>query len=354
MSARTVCGPGTLRHLGELAHELGFRHTLLVADPGVPYVDDAARLLAASGVAVRQFRDFYANPNSSDVRKGRDVAAEAAVDSIVAVGGGSSLDCAKGINFVLTNGGEIADYRGYGRASKPMLPMIGAPTTSGTGSEAQSFAVISDAESHLKMACGDPKAAFAIVILDPELTRTAPRIVRAAAGFDALAHVVETLVTTRRSSLSLTFTREAWRLLNAWFEHSLDSSDLPALEAMQTGAYLAGLAIENSMLGAAHACANPLTRRYNTVHGPALAILLPHVVRWNASPEYEQLYRGDLAERLNDMAVAAGLPRTLREAGVVAGDLPTLAKEAAAQWTGKFNPRPFDEAAALELYKCAW
>ena len=120
------------------------------------------------------FSNFGANPDSSAAERGACLAAEAGVDSIIALGGGSSLDCAKAINFLLTNGGSMRDYRGYAKARKPMLPMIGIPTTAGTGSEAQSYAVISDAETKTKMACGDPKAAFAITILDPELTRTVP------------------------------------------------------------------------------------------------------------------------------------------------------------------------------------
>ena len=107
------------------------------------------------------------------------------IDSLIGLGGGSSMDCAKGINFVLSNGGRIQDYWGYGKARQPMLPMIGIPTTAGTGSEVQSYALISDADSHVKMACGDPQAAFRVVILDPLLTVTQPQRVTAAAGYDA-------------------------------------------------------------------------------------------------------------------------------------------------------------------------
>jgi alcohol dehydrogenase len=280
------------------------------------------------------------------VERGRVLAADSDIDSIIALGGGSSLDCGKAINFLLTNGGTMRDYRGYGKASKPMLPMIGVPTTAGTGSEAQSYAVISDAETKTKMACGDPKAAFAVTILDPELTRTVPESVRAASGFDAIAHAVETFVTSRRSALSLVFTREAWkRLLQTYMK-----TDDRSLEDMQVGAYLAGLAIENSMLGAAHACANPLTKNYGIVHGIALAVLLPHVVRWNACPEYEELHP-DLARYLREIASAAGLPASLSDLGVPKEDLPRLSIEASEQWTGRFNPRPLN---AMEIYECAW
>src|SRR5207245_5385765 len=125
------------------------------------------------------------------VEAGRALAASAGVDSLVALGGGSSLDCAKGINLVLTNGGSIGDYRGFGKAPRPMLPSIGVPTTAGTGSEAQSYAIISDARTHVKMACGDRKAAFRVAILDPSLHVSQPPMVTAIAGYDAPSHAVE-------------------------------------------------------------------------------------------------------------------------------------------------------------------
>jgi alcohol dehydrogenase len=264
----------------------------------------------------------------------------------------------------------MADYRGYGKAGQPLLPSIAVPTTAGTGSEAQSYAVISDAATHTKMACGDPSAAARIALLDPELTLTAPRHVTAMAGFDAIAHAVETTVTTRRTPMSDTFSHQAWRLLGSAFERVLlHPSDIEARAAMQIGAHLAGMAIEQSMLGAAHACANPLTARYGIAHGLALAMLLPHVVRWNASvatKHYAALLgsprrRGrdeeageSLARRLEDLAAAGGLARRLRDAGVEEGALPELASAAAAQWTGTFNPRPFDASGALEIYGAAY
>jgi len=178
----------------------------------------------------------------------------------------------------------MPDYWGYGKARAPMLPMIGVPTTAGTGSEAQSYALISDAETHVKMACGDPGAAFKVAILDPLLTVTQPAIVTATAGFDAISHSVETYVTTRRSAASMVFSLEAWRLLEKNYEKVIRApQDIEARGAMQLGAFWAGLAIENSMLGATHACANPLTTNYNTEHGVAIGLMLPHVVRWNGS-----------------------------------------------------------------------
>lgn len=372
---RIVFGPGAIKRLGELAFELQFRRTLLVADRGLVasgHVDEALEPLRQSGIEVIRFHDFDVNPDSAVIEAGCAFALPLRFDSIIALGGGSSLDCAKGINFLLTNGGRMQDYLGYGKAAKPMLPMIAIPTTAGTGSEAQSYAVISDAETHVKMACGDPQAAFRMAILDPTLTLSQPKAITATAGFDAITHAVETYVTTKRNALSEVFSREAWKLLESNFELVLAKpDDLTARSAMQLGAYFAGVAIECSMLGATHACANPLTTNYGTTHGAALAMLLPTVVRWNKSLAGERyaelaqlsgLYSGSdpdaatesLAERLEQLAAAAGLQSSLSEAGVPYDHLPVLAGEAAEQWTGGFNPRPFDLAAALEVYRSAF
>jgi alcohol dehydrogenase len=370
---RIVFGEGALEHLGGLARELGFRRTLVVADRGLAacgYVEEATRQLGREGIAFFAFHEFHVNPDSLMVEAGREFAASLDVDSIIGLGGGSSMDCAKAINFVLTNGGAIADYWGYGKAARPMLPMIGIPTTAGTGSEAQSYALISDAKTHLKMACGDPKAAFQVAILDPRLTVSQPRLITATAGFDAISHAVETYVTTRRTALSEMFSREAWRLLEANYEVVLERpEDIGARGAMQLGAFYAGLAIENSMLGATHACANPLTARYGTAHGDAVALMLPRVVRWNSrvvADRYGELVRSSskavagedsgeaLATRLEQMIEAGCLPRRLSQLDISEQDIAGLAEEAGAQWTGRFNPRPFGALEAMEVYRCAY
>jgi alcohol dehydrogenase len=371
---RVVFGAGTIARLGELARDLDFKQTLLVADRGLVssgHVDEALAPLRAAGVEAVGFHDFEANPDSTMLEAGRHFAASLKIDSIIGLGGGSSLDCAKGINFLLTNGGRIEDYAGYGKASQPLLPMIGIPTTSGTGSEAQSYALISDAQSHIKMACGDPKAAFRIALLDPLLTLSQPARITATAGYDAIAHAIETYVTKSRTPYSAMFSREAWQLLEKNYERVLlQPEDIEGRAAMQLGAYFAGVAIENSMLGATHACANPLTARYGTAHGEAIAMLLPSVVRWNgsvAADRYSDLLSlcsrdngkaGDpaeqLARRLEELAAAGGLGTKLSANGISANDLGALASQAAQQWTGGFNPRPFDQEGALEVYKWAF
>src|SRR5688500_8767491 len=276
---RVIFGPGTIDRLGELARELNFQRTLLVADHGLlasGHVDEAVGPLEKAGVEVFRFHDFEVNPDTRMIEAGTAFVSPLKIDSIVGLGGGSSVDCSKGINFLRTNCCRMSDYRGYGNATKPMLPMIAIPTTAGTGSEAQTYALISDADTHVKMACGDPKAAFRVALLDPALTVSQPRSITATSGFDAIAHAVETYVTTKRNAVSELFSREAWRLLEPNYERVLNQPDnLEARGAMQLGAYYAGVAIENSMLGATHACANPLTARFGTAHGAAIAMLLP-------------------------------------------------------------------------------
>lgn len=370
---RLIFGEKSFERLGALASELGFRRTLLVADRGIiacGYVASAAKLLTDCGITVFTFHDFDSNPDTTMVEAGRKVAAQLDIDSIVGLGGGSSMDSAKAINFLLTNGGVMRDYWGYGKARFPMLPMIGIPTTAGTGSEAQSYALISDSETHVKMACGAPGAAFKVAILDPRLTVSQPRGVTATAGFDAISHSVETWVTTKRNAVSGILSVEAWLLLDANYQRVLaNPEDIEARGAMQLGAFWAGLAIENSMLGATHACANPLTAHYNTEHGVAIGLMLPHVVRWNGQlmgEQYRQLLaqgsitsdRDDpaeiLASRLEELRDIGGMPCALKSQGATESDLPGLAGEAAEQWTGKFNPRPFGAAEALELYRRAY
>ena len=373
---RVVAGAGKIDELGTLANELGFRRTLVVADPGLVragHLDHARAVLRTAGIHTVEFSDFGPNPDAEMLEAGRRFSAPEQIDSIVGLGGGSSLDCAKGINFLLTQGGTIHDFQGYGKAARPMLPMIGVPTTAGTGSEAQSFAIISDPKTHKKMACGDPKAAFRAVILDPQLTLTQPPSVTATAGYDALSHAVESFVCTKRDRASQKIALKAWTLLDAHYQRVLDNpADVDARAAMQLGAFHAGTAIELSMLGATHACANPLTAKYGTTHGDAIAILLPHVIRWNGSVAgslYAELLDSRsstsvpvegaaaaeaLARRVSNLARAGGLMTTLREAGAAKEELTDLAREAAEQWTGTFNPRPFDADGALEIYTCAF
>ncbi len=445
---RVVFGEGTLAKLGALAIDEGATRVLLVTDPGIVragHVQRALDSLREAGAEVTLFDGVCENPTTREVEAGLHIARELAIDFIVGLGGGSSMDCAKGINFLLTNGGRMHDYWGVGKATQPMRPMICIPTTAGTGSEAQSFALITDPDTHQKMACGDKKALARVAILDPELIATVPPGVAAATGIDAVAHAIETAGCRKRTAISRELSVAAWRLLNGAFaweqtegprgrgaEGSSGQGDLetgkngpdgagafedagtlnsgtlnsggeaartpspskgegwgegdrPRTDAetsestlarvrasMLLGAHLAGAAIEASMLGAAHACANPLTARFDITHGIAVGLMLPHVIRFNAETgenPYADLCDGNptdgstgdrianaeaLAQRVESMLATNGLPRRLRDIGIPVESLGSLAQMAADQWTAQFNPRKVDSEALLDTYQAAY
>ncbi len=368
---RLVFGAGSMTRVGEFARETGAKKVLLVTDAGIVAAGHAARVqneLIVAGLRVTLFDKARENPTTKCVEDCVAVARAAGIDCIVGLGGGSSMDTAKGCNFILTNGGQMKDYWGVGKATKPMLPFIAIPTTAGTGSEMQSAALIADEVTHQKMACLDPKCAARVAILDPTLTLSQPPRVTACTGIDAIAHAVESAVTTKRNELSQKLSTEAFKLLFAGFRVVMNEpGNLAARSQMQLGAAYAGAAIENSMLGAAHAAANPLTAHFGIAHGHAVGLMLPHVVRFNSMDAmvrdlYAELARAggieataeSLAAWLADAMKLTNMPLALSSAGVKRESLLMLAEEAARQWTAGFNPRAVRAENFLQLYSAAF
>lgn len=376
---RIVFGAGSIQRLGELARELGALKILVVSDQGVVNAGLFQRgkaSLEQSQLIVEGFHDFAENPNTDNVNLGLGAAQRFRPDLIVGLGGGSSMDCAKGINFLYSCGGRMQDYWGIGKAKGPMLPMIAVPTTSGTGSETQSFALISDAETHVKMACGDPGAACKVAILDPELTVTQPNRVTALTGIDAITHALETYVCNKRTPISECFSLESWERLIVGFPSVLQNpNDLRGRSEMQLGACFAGMAIEASMLGAAHALANPLTAYLGTPHGQAVGLMMPHVIRFNApvvGDRYARLVRSCsmtanthsdastvLSELVTNWLMQAGLSTNLATLSgwpahqESASFIEKLGEMASKQWTASFNPRSPSKTDFIELYTAA-
>lgn len=363
-SPRLVCGPRKLAELGECVRSVGGSHVLLVTDSGIVaagHVGRATEVLAKAGLDVTVYEGTHENPTEADIEACRAFAAGIEVDCIVGLGGGSSMDTAKGCNFLLADGGKMADFRGYGRVTGAMRPFIAVPTTAGTGSECQSFAVVSSDGTHEKMACGDPKALAKVALLDPELTVSQPRRVAVLTGLDAMSHALETAVCTTRNPMSRVYSKEAFRFIATSIEMVLqDAALMEHRTGMMLGAAFSGLAIENSMLGAAHASANPLTARYDMVHGQAVALMLPHVMRFNrheaaaktAYLELSAFLEEGLIDWVERMTTLAELPG-LAECGVEPEAFETLAEDAAGQWTGKFNPRVVTKEDYVELYRQA-
>jgi alcohol dehydrogenase len=371
-------GPGAIFTVDSEVLRIGAKRVLIVTDSGIMHVGHPGNLrlhLEELGCKVEIFDQVVENPTTETVADCVEVARRFDADLLIGLGGGSSLDTAKGCNFILTNGGQMQDYWGYGKASKPMLPLIAIPTTAGTGSECQSYALISDAGTHMKMACGDPKALPAVSILDPELTLTQPPFVAACTGIDALSHAIESAVTLRRTPFSSIYSRESFRLLQENLETVFDEpANLVARGQVLLGAAYAGIAIENSMLGCAHSAANPLTAHYGTVHGNAVGLTLPHAMSYNSKDQEaltiyarlaleSRLINRDASEqdafealhtRVLELLKKVKFPLTLRELKVAESDIPTLAKEAAAQWTAQFNPRPITEENFVQFYQNAY
>jgi alcohol dehydrogenase len=374
---RLVFGVNSLERLGEVARDLHAGKVLLVTDPGISAAGHAIRavkFLESAGLKVSLFDKVMENPTTRVVDDCLSIAKSNGIDTFVALGGGSSMDTAKGCNFLLTNGGRMQDYWGVGKAGKPMLPLIAIPTTAGTGSECQSAALIADEQTHQKMACLDSKAAARIAILDPALTLSQPRRVTACTGIDAIAHVVETAVTKKRNAFSLMCAHEGFKLTVPSFHRVFEApDDIEARGRMLLGAAFAGMAIENSMLGAAHSAANPLTAHFGIVHGQAVGLMLPHVVRFNgkdpealkayaelaSAPEIACVSDGleealeALIQHLESLLDTAKMPRSLAECGVKESMIPVMAQEAAQQWTASFNPRKVDTEGFVSLYEAA-
>lgn len=370
LHTRLMLGQGSLARVPEIVDGDVF----LVTDPGVVAAGHPARLeslFAAKGIAVHRYDDVQPNPTEQDVEACLAAFRTAFVDKqanwIVALGGGSAIDVAKGCAMLACGGGRISDYVGRGKIDVQHPKLIAIPTTAGTGSETQSFALIGNRDTGQKMACGGT-APFA-AILDPELTLTQPRAVAACTGLDTLAHAVETFVTRRRSDVSVVFSREAFRLAERNFATALaQPEDLDARTAMLHASALAGIAIENSMLGAAHSMANPLTRHFDIAHGQAVGQVLPAVIACNATDSetaalYADLARGSsiaskhdpdatavarLIARVRELVAQAGFGPTIE--GVPSSAIDKLAAEAATQWTAQFNPRDVDAATFRELF----
>ncbi len=370
---KLIFGPGVLGELPACVREVGGTSVFLVSDPGLAragYVERARGLLAAAGFSVTVFADSRENPTESDAAACAAAARACTppIDCLVALGGGSSLDTAKAANFLLTNGGVMHDYHGYAKAPRPFLPFIAIPTTAGTGSETQSYTLISRDGSHEKMACGDPKALPRIALLDPELCATLPRTTGVLSGLDALTHALESAVTAKRNPVSALYAESAFRHLASAIGRVVTGQPTAADRgAMLLGAALAGLAIENSMLGGAHASANPLTARHGVVHGHAVSFMLPAVLRFNAADPAAAAIYAQLATLLPDAPAGPATAATLIawvDATVAAAALPPLdraamnlaqlADDATRQWTGKFNPRPLQAADFVALYDSAF
>lgn len=369
---RIVYGPGVLARLPEFVRERGARSVVLVTDRGLVeagHAERAEQLLASAGAAVLVVDDVVEDPEAGEVGRCAEAARAFGVELFVALGGGSAIDTAKGAAMLVTSGGRMQDLWGHEKTRAPVVPMLAIPTTAGTGAEVQRYALITDLATDQKMACGASDAAPRVALLDPQLCLSMPERVTKDTALDALGHALETAVTKARTPLSDLYAHEAFRLVAGNFERVLrQPQDLAARGAMLLGACWAGLAIEHSMLGAAHSLANPVSARVPLTHGCAVGLMLPHVVRFNGElPEVRARYAelaaqlpgaGEPFERLLSFLERAlelaGVAPALCCQGIAEQELPALAEIASRQWTAQFNPRAVGRADFERLLASAW
>jgi len=375
---RIVFGEGSLARIGEIAAAQLGKRVLLVTDPGlikVGLIAPALASLEAAGVAVRVYSDVEADPPEPVVMACTSAAQDFKAEAVIGLGGGSSMDVAKLAALLAPGREKLADIYGIGNAKGPRLPLLLAPTTAGTGSEVTSVSIVTTGTAE-KKGVVSPLILPDVALLDPDLTLGLPPAVTAATGIDAMVHAIEAYASASPANnpVSRTLAREALRLMGAALEKAVhNGKDKVARGHMLLGAMLAGQAFANSPVAAVHALAYPIGGHFHIPHGLSNALMLPHVLRFNAEtagaayvdiapdafPELEevgsQVRAAAFADKLAGLSVRCGLQQRLRDVGIPADAVPMLARDAMKQTRLLVNnPRPLTEADALAIYQQAW
>jgi alcohol dehydrogenase class IV len=374
LPTRIVFGNGVAGQVARWARHLGADRVLVVTDHGVRaagLVDPLLDRLAAEGIEAAVFQDVAPNPRENSVAEGAAVAAAKDCQVLVAVGGGSPMDTAKGIALVLAQGGGILDYAGSDRVQQPIKPLIAIPTTAGSGSEVTFVADITDASRGRKVAVGGPCLAARVALVDPEMTYGLPRALTASTGLDALTHAVEAYTSRRSGPVSDSLALSAVSLLSQSLTTAYaDGSDPMARYDVMLGSLMAGMAAANTGSAAVHALAEAVAGHYDVYHGIANAIYLGEVMQHNLLAQLEKFaaLAGALGQPVAGMstreaaqaAVSAvrrlaldlRVPRA-EDVGVRTQDFALLAEAALADPGLENNPRPLTEDEILELYQRA-
>lgn len=371
-------GAGALSKLGDIARARFGSRALLVTDPGMMrtgIIDKALAILKAAGVEVTLFADVEADPPEAVIHAATDAARAAGVDGVIGLGGGSSLDVAKLVALLAVGREELKSVYGVGKAQGPRLPLILVPTTAGTGSEVTPISIVTTGSAE-KMGVVSPVLLPDVALLDPELTYGLPAHVTAATGIDAMVHAIEAFASASANNnpISRGLAIQALQLMGpALLTAVRDGSNAKARGDMLLGSMLAGQAFANSPVAAVHALAYPLGGHFHIPHGLSNALVLPHVLRFNAVTAHEayvelaphafpglQKLEGQervaaFCEALAQLSVDCGLPQRLRDLKVTEDWLPKLATDAMNQSRLLVNnPRPVTEADALAIYRAAF
>ena len=371
----SLFGPGCAKEVGPKAHSLGAKKALIVTDTGLfkfGVADLIVNYLKESGVDSHVFAGAEPNPTDINVINGVNAYNENACDFIVSLGGGSSHDCAKGIGLVTAGGGNIRDYEGIDKSLVPMTPLIAINTTAGTASEMTRFCIITNTDTHVKMAIVDWRCTPLVAIDDPKLMIAKPAALTAATGMDALTHAVEAYVSTAATPITDACAEKAITMISQWLRSAVaNGENIEARDAMAYAQYLAGMAFNNASLGYVHAMAHQLGGFYNLPHGVCNAILLPHVCEFNliACPQrYAKIAElmgvnisgltvTDAAfaaiTAIRELSESIGIPSGLTVLGVKEADHGVMAKNAQNDACMLTNPRKANEAQVIEIFKAA-
>ncbi len=372
----TLMGIGAHKEVGRQVKVLGGKKPLLVTDKGITQagITDRIRSLIKqdTGIDVIVFDETVPNPTDKNVHDGLKVFKDNGCDMIISLGGGSSHDCAKGIGIVATNGGNIRDYEGIDKSTKPMPPFIAINTTAGTASEMTRFCIITNTDTKVKMAIVDWRVTPNVAINDPLLMLGMPPSLTAATGMDALTHAVEAYVSTIATPVTDACALKAIELISKYLRSAVaNGADIEARDQMAYAEYLAGMAFNNASLGHVHAMAHQLGGFYDLPHGVCNAILLPHVERFNLiakvdrfvdiavamGENVEGLSRRDAAEKalqaIEKLSRDVGIPAGLKELGVKKEDIPIMAQNAMKDACGLTNPRCPTLQDIIQIYENA-
>jgi alcohol dehydrogenase class IV len=373
-----IAGPGCIARLSELTKTRLGPRVVVISDEGVVkagLVQPALASLADGGSDVSVFTDVVADPPEAIIHAAVAQAIGFGATGVLGIGGGSSLDVAKLVALLCKSGEALDDIYGVGKASGQRLPLVLVPTTAGTGSEVTPISIVTTC-THEKKGVVSPVLLPDAALLDAELTLGLPPAVTAATGIDAMVHAIEafTSASTNNNPVSRTLAKEALRLLGANIEIAvMNGTDLAARQAMLLGAMLAGQAFANSPVAAVHALAYPIGGRYHVAHGLSNSLVLPHVLRFNATVcgdayaelapcLFPHLEPARQAERLSGfieglamLPLHLNLPVRLRDVGITKDGLPLLAESAMEQTRllGN-NPRTVSLSDAARIYEAAW
>lgn len=361
---------GCSASVAELVKGMNVNNVLFVYDQGIKdagIVDKIIEPAKEAGINISHFTGVYPNPSIDNVEEGLKAATEANAEMIVAIGGGSSMDCAKAINILLTNPGIIQDYEGVGNVKQETKPLITIPTTAGTGSEATAFTIITDTKKQRKMIIAGDNIGADIALVDSELTVGLPPSITAATGMDALTHAIESFLSKKSSIPSNIHALKAMELIVANLEEAVkNGSNIEARENMMLGSLLAGIAFNQAGLGLVHAIAHPLGSHFGVAHGVANAIGLPYVVKYNCSLESVKEKHVKVATAMNidtenksldtiseelvstivKLSNAVNIP-SLKDIGITKKNLDEIAVDVTKENSMKFTPR----SASLEEIK---